>query len=154
MNPLNRAITILMVDDDPDDYYLVKDALAENGMIHDFRLVSDGVELMDYLFHRGKYTDSESFPFPWLILLDLNMPRKSGREALREIKTYSALRHIPIVVFTTSREAEDIAACYQMGASSFITKPNTYDSFVQTMKTLGKYWLNVAVLPTQTPSDQ
>jgi CheY-like chemotaxis protein len=142
-------ITILMVDDDPDDYYLVKEALMENGMLNDFRLVSDGLELMDYLFHRGKFTDSESSPLPSLILLDLNMPRKNGRDVLREIKTYPALRHIPVVVLTTSSDVEDIIDCYEMGASSFITKPNTYDSLAQTMKTLGKYWLNVAELPAQ-----
>ena len=150
MNCLNRVITILMVDDDPDDYYLVKEALIENGMHNDFRRVSDGIELMDYLFHRGKFADSET-PLPSLILLDLNMPGKDGREALRELKTYPALRSIPVVVFTTSSDVEDITACYEMGASSFISKPNTFDSLIETMKTLGKYWLNVAELPTQTP---
>jgi CheY-like chemotaxis protein len=140
-------MTILMVDDDPDDYYLVKDALMENGLSNDFRLVSDGEEMMDYLFRRGKYIDSASCPPPSLILLDLNMPRKDGRQALREIKNYPALRHIPVVVFTTSGDIEDITACYEMGASTFITKPNTFDSLVETMKTLGKYWLNLAELP-------
>jgi CheY-like chemotaxis protein len=149
MNTLNPLLTILMVDDDPDDYYLVKEALMENGMSNDFRLVSDGIELMDYLFHRGKFTDSEDSPLPSLILLDLNMPGKDGREALREIKTYPVLRSIPVVVFTTSRDAEDIIACYEMGASSFISKPNTFDSLVEAIRTLGKYWLNVAELPTQ-----
>jgi CheY-like chemotaxis protein len=148
MNYLKRMRTILMVDDDPDDYYLVKEALIENGMHNDFRLVSDGMELMDYLFHRGKFADSET-PLPSLILLDLNMPRKDGREALKELKTYPALRRIPVVVFTTSTDVEDITACYEMGASSFISKPNTFDSLIETMKTLGKYWLNVAELPGQ-----
>jgi CheY-like chemotaxis protein len=149
MNYFNRVITILMVDDDPDDYHLVKEALIENGMHNDFRLVSDGIELMDYLFHRGKFADCESSPLPSLILLDLNMPRKDGREALRELKTYPAFRSIPVVVFTTSSDVEDITACYEMGASSFISKPNTFDSLRETMKTLGTYWLNVAELPAQ-----
>ena len=144
---MGREKTILMVDDDLDDYYLVKEALLENGMLNDLRLVSDGMELMDYLFHRGKFTDSESSPLPSLILLDLNMPGKDGREALRELKTYPMLRSIPVVVFTTSSDIDDITACYEMGASSFISKPNTFDSLIDTMRTLGKYWLNVAELP-------
>ncbi|MEJ2725365.1 MAG: response regulator [Deltaproteobacteria bacterium] len=147
MKTLDTARTILMVDDDLDDYYLVKEALLENGMLNDLRLVSDGMELMDYLFHRGKFTDSESSPLPSLILLDLNMPGKDGREALRELKTYPMLRSIPVVVFTTSSDIDDITACYEMGASSFISKPNTFDSLIDTMRTLGKYWLNVAELP-------
>ena len=147
MKGLDTARTILMVDDDLDDYYLVKEALLENGMLNDLRLVSDGMELMDYLFHRGKFTDSESSPLPSLILLDLNMPGKDGREALRELKTYPMLRSIPVVVFTTSSDIDDITACYEMGASSFISKPNTFDSLIDTMRTLGKYWLNVAELP-------
>jgi CheY-like chemotaxis protein len=149
MNCLNRVMTILMVDDDPEDYYLVKAAMMENGLPNDLRHVSDGEKLMDYLSRRGKYKDPESSLLPCLILLDLNMPGKDGREVLRDIKTDPASRHIPVVVFTTSSEADDIVESYRMGASSFINKPHSFDSLLETMSTVWKYWLKVAQLPTQ-----
>jgi len=149
MDYLNHAMTILMVDDDPDEYCLVKDAMMENGLQNDFRHVSNGEELMEYLSRRGKYMNSKSSPLPCLILLDLNMPGKDGRETLREIKADPALRHIPIIIFTASSDTDDIVDCYRMGASSFISKPNTFDSLIETMNTIAKYWLKVTQLPTQ-----
>ena len=144
-------LTMLMVDDDPDDFFLVRHALGEKKNGIDLRLLADGEELMDYLLQRGRFGRARCAPSPCLILLDLNMPKMDGREALRTIKADPLLRLIPVVVFTTSSDIEEITACYEMGASCFISKPNTFDSLIETMKTLGKYWLNVAELPAQTP---
>lgn len=105
---------------------------------------------MDYLYRRGQYTEPKSSPRPGLILLDLNMPRKDGREALREIKTDPQLRHIPIVVLTTSKAEEDIYRSYDLGANSFITKPVTFSGLVEVMKTIGKYWFEIVELPLKS----
>jgi CheY-like chemotaxis protein len=153
MNHLNRNGTILMVDDDPDDFSLARDAFHENGLQGDFRLVSDGQELMDYLYRHGKFRKFKKFPLPSLILLDLNMPGKDGREALMEIKKDPDLRRIPVVIFTTSQKEEDISCCYELGASSFITKPASFDDLVNVMSTLGEYWLNMVRLPGSLPEN-
>lgn len=153
MNNLYNNKTILMVDDDPDDFFLAREALEMNGLPGDFQLLPDGEELMDYLCRRGKFTALANTPFPCLILLDLNMPRKDGREALTEIKQDPDLRRIPIVVFTTSAETEDISLSYELGASSYITKPPTFDALVEVMKSLGDYWLKIVMLPGQPPED-
>jgi len=144
-----RAITILMADDDRDDCLLVKDAFKESRLANDLRFVEDGEELMDYLYHRGKYADIKNSPRPGLILLDLNMPRKDGREALGEIKSVHDLRSIPIVVLTTSKQEEDILRSYDVGANSYITKPVTFKELVEVMKFLGKYWLEIVELPDE-----
>lgn len=143
----SKPVTILMADDDRDDCLLVKDAFVESRLLNDLRFVEDGEELMDYLYHRGKYTETDSSPRPGLILLDLNMPRKDGREALEEIKSDSDLRSIPIVVLTTSKQEEDILRSYDVGANSYITKPVTFKGLVDVMKTLGRYWLEIVELP-------
>ena len=142
-----RPITILMADDDPDDRQLTKEAFEEAKLANDLRFVEDGVELLDYLNRRGKYADPATSPRPGIILLDLNMPRKDGREALREIKSDPALRHIPIVVLTTSKAEEDIYRTYDLGVNSFITKPVTFDGLVNVMRTLGTYWFEIVELP-------
>ena len=149
MSHMNEALTIYMVDDDPDEYSLVKEAMLENGLLNDFRFISDGEELMDYLSRRGKYKESKSSPLPGLILLDLNMPGKDGCETLRDIKTDPAWRHIPVVIFTASGDTDNIAKCYSLGASSFISKPGTFESMIETMSALGEYWLKVVKLPTE-----
>ncbi|NET60980.1 MAG: response regulator [Symploca sp. SIO2E6] len=136
-----------MADDDPDDCMLAKEALAESSLANDLRFVSDGEELLDYLYHRGKYTQPSSSPCPGLILLDLNMPKKDGREVLKEIKADPNLRYIPIVVLTTSKAEEDIHRSYALGANSFIAKPVTFSSLVEVMKTLRKYWFEIVELP-------
>ena len=136
-----------MVDDDPDDFFLARAAFKEIGLSDDFQLVSDGQELMDYLYRRGKFMGLEDTPFPCLILLDLNMPRKDGREALTEIKNESNFRRIPVVVFTTSMEEEDISRSYELGASGYITKPSNFDALVEVMSKVGEYWLKVVRLP-------
>ena len=140
--------TILVADDDPDDFYLLKDALSEAGVDCDLRVASDGTELMDYLLHKKEFMAPENAPYPVFILLDLNMPKKNGREALAEIKSIENLKQIPVIVYTTSDEPEDIRDCYAMGANSFVRKPASFDSLVDTMKTMTAYWFNVANLPS------
>jgi len=136
-----------MVDDDPDDFYLAKHAFRQGGQQRDFQLMSDGEELMDYLHRRGRFSSLENTPLPCLILLDLNMPKKDGREVLKEIKAAPDFRRIPIVVFTTSGEEDDIRYSYELGANSYITKPAEFDALVKVMTRLGDYWLNVVRLP-------
>jgi CheY-like chemotaxis protein len=140
----NKSIVILIADDDEEDRMLIKDALSENKVANDIFFVEDGEQLMEYL----KSVDKEHYPIPGLILLDLNMPKKDGREALKEIKTDPELKHIPVVVLTTSKAEEDILKTYDLGVSSFITKPVTFSSLVEIMKTLSKYWFEIVELPS------
>jgi CheY-like chemotaxis protein len=142
-----RPITILMADDDEDDRQMTAEAFAESRVANDLRFVVDGEELMDYLKRRGKYEDPASSPRPGLILLDLNMPRKDGREALAEIKADPALKSIRVVVMTTSKAEEDIYRTYDLSAASYITKPVTFEGLVDVIRTLGKYWLEIVELP-------
>jgi len=152
MNDVGPTRRILMAEDDADDRLLVKDALAECRWEGDLRFVENGEELLDYLMHRGKYSQSVAAPRPGLILLDLNMPRKDGREALREIKADAELRCIPVVVFTTSRADTDIGRLYDLGANSFISKPTHFDALVSVMRTLGQYWFGIVELPAAPQS--
>ncbi|HEY9872531.1 MAG TPA: response regulator [Candidatus Obscuribacterales bacterium] len=153
MKGRRQPVTILMADDDADDCLLAKEALAESRLANNLHFVQDGEELMDYLYQRGKYTQLGSSPRPGVILLDLNMPRKDGREALKEIKNDPNLRQIPVVVLTTSQAEEDIYRSYDLGANSFITKPVTFSSLVEVMKTLGKYWFEIVELPLEEFGD-
>ncbi len=136
-----------MAEDDSDDRLLVKDAMAECRWEGDLRFVENGEELLDYLMRRGKYSQPANAPRPGLILLDLNMPRKDGREALREIKADAELRRIPVVVFTTSKAGTDIGGMYELGANSFISKPIQFDALVNVMRILGQYWFSTVELP-------
>lgn len=138
-----RTITILIADDDPEDRMLAEDALNESRLVNDIRFVEDGEDLLEYLQRRGKYSDKKNSPRPGLILLDLNMPRMDGREALGRIKQDEDLRRIPVVVLTTSKAEEDIYRSYDLGVNSFITKPVTFDSLVDIMKVLGRYWFEI-----------
>jgi CheY-like chemotaxis protein len=147
MPEIGRPITILLADDDADDRMLARDALAESRLANNLKFVEDGEQLMDYLCRRGQWASAEESPRPGLILLDLNMPRKDGREALREIKGDPALRHIPIVVLTTSKAEEDVYRTYDLGVNSFITKPVTFDGLVGVMRALGRYWFEIVELP-------
>ena len=147
MSIKGKSITILVAEDDEDDRLLMQEALEENRLANDLHFVEDGEELMEYLQQRGKYSDPKSAPRPSLILLDLNMPRKDGREALKEIKADPNLRKIPIVVLTTSKAEEDILRTYDLGVSSFIAKPVVFDSMVQIMKMIGTYWFEIVELP-------
>ena len=144
MVKLGQPIIILRADDDADDRMLATEALEESRVLNELHFVEDGEELIEFLKQRGKYADA---PRPGLILLDLNMPRKDGREALKEIKADSELRRIPVVVMTTSKAEEDIFRSYDLGASSFITKPVTFDRLVELMRTLGQYWVEFVELP-------
>lgn len=139
-----------MADDDADDRLLAHDALAECQFEAELRCVENGEELLDYLFRRGKYSEATSAPRPSLILLDLNMPRKDGREALREIKGTPELRRIPVVVFTTSKADTDIGQIYDLGANSFISKPVSFESLVNVMRLLGQYWCSTVRLPVKS----
>ena len=147
-----ELITILMADDDEDDRLMVKEALEEARLGNALNFVEDGEELMDYLHRRGKYSGPDEKPYPGLILLDLNMPRKDGREALKEIKSDPALRKIPIVVLTTSKAEEDIFRTYDLGVNSFITKPVSFEGLVHVMKTLSRYWFEIVKLPARNGS--
>lgn len=147
MSNKGKKITILVAEDDEDDRLLMQEALEENRLANDLHFVCDGEELMDYLLHQGNFSDPESSPRPSLILLDLNMPRKDGREALKEIKADPNLRQIPVVVLTTSKAEEDILRTYDLGVSSFIAKPVVFESMVQIMKTIGTYWFEIVELP-------
>lgn len=149
MKGRRHPVTILMADDDPDDCMLAREALAESRLANDLHFVSDGEELMDYLYQRGKYSVPGSAPRPGLILLDLNMPKKDGREVLKELKSDPDLRQIPVLVLTTSQAEEDILRSYYLGANSYITKPVTFSSLIEVMQTLSKYWFEIVELPSQ-----
>lgn len=134
-----------MADDDPDDRLLVHEAFEENRLVNNLATVEDGEELMDFLYRRGKFVDTTITP--GLILLDLNMPRKSGLEALKEIKSDEKLRRLPVVILTTSKAEEDIVRSYDLGVNSFIVKPVTFDSLVELVKELDRYWFQIVELP-------
>ena len=147
MKPMRRPIVILLTDDDEEDLQMTLEALRESRLGNDLRTTSDGEELMDYLLRRGRYADPSDSPMPGLILLDLNMPKKDGREALAEIKANPDLRQIPIIVLTTSKAEEDIFRSYDLGVNSFITKPVTFAGLVEAMKVLSQYWFEIVELP-------
>jgi CheY-like chemotaxis protein len=144
--PNKNAIVILMADDDDDDFMLTQKALKESKLLNELVRVEDGEQLLDYLRGTGSFEGVET-KRPGVILLDLNMPRKDGREALKEIKSDENLRNIPVVVFTTSKAEEDIFRTYQLGVNSFITKPVTFDNLTQVMQALGNYWFEIVELP-------
>lgn len=142
-----KPVVFLMADDDPDDRLLVEEAFKESLISNSIYFVEDGVELMDYLRKQDKYNHPAIAPTPDIILLDLNMPRKDGREALAEIKSDPDLRYIPVVVLTTSKAEEDIMRSYDIGAASYITKPVTFDGLVEAIRGFGQYWVQIVRLP-------
>jgi two-component system response regulator len=142
-----RPITILMADDDPDDRQLTREAFEESKLSNDLRFVEDGEELLDYLYRRGKYADPASSPRPSIILLDLNMPRRDGREALQIIRSDPQMRPIRVIIMTTSKAEEDMLRSYDLSAASYITKPVTFERLVDVVRALGKYWLEIVELP-------
>ena len=143
----SEAITILLADDDEDDRLMARDALRDARVHNELRSVVDGVDLMQYLRREGPYAAEGAAPRPGLILLDLNMPRKDGREALAEIKADPELRRIPVVVLTTSKAEEDLVRTYDLGVNSFITKPVTFLGLVEVMKVFKRYWIEIVDLP-------
>jgi CheY-like chemotaxis protein len=144
-----RLITILMADDDEEDCDLTRQALQDAHLTNDMRFVHDGQALMDYLDRARRGEDPVSAPWPGIILLDLNMPKKDGREALAEIRADEALRRIPIVVLTTSSDEQDVLRTYNLGVSSFITKPVTFDGLVEVMQVWKRYWFEIVDLPNR-----
>lgn len=148
MNKQGKVIHILMAEDDSDDRMLVAEAFEEKRVANSLAFVEDGEELLDYLNRRGEYGDSHKFPWPDIILLDLNMPRMDGREALKIIKADPKFRGIPVIVLTTSQAEQDILMSYDLGASSFITKPVTFEGLADVLGALDKYWVQIVKLPT------
>lgn len=147
MNAEKKTLIILMADDDADDRMLAEEALIESRVLNELHFAEDGVQLMEYLRGEGVYADREKYPLPGLILLDLNMPKMDGREALAELKKDPVLKRIPVVILTTSKAEEDMLRGYDLGAASYITKPVTFDVLVELMRTLGKYWVEFVELP-------
>jgi CheY-like chemotaxis protein len=144
----HRSVTILLADDDEDDRVLTADALRRSRLVNDLRFVVDGDDLMQYLRGTGAYAAGGlAAPRPGLILLDLNMPKKDGREALAEIKGDPELRRIPVVVLTTSKAEEDIFRTYDLGVNSFVSKPVTFEQLADVMATLAVYWFDLVELP-------
>lgn len=146
-----RPLNILVAENDEDDRTLVRFAFAECKLANTVEFVEDGEQLLDYLYCRGPYQDRIHAPQPDLILLDLGLPRVNGHEALKEIKSNSELRSIPVVIFTTSKSPKDINSTYSMGANSFIVKPVTFDGLIQVMNVLAEYWAEVTELPVVVP---
>jgi CheY-like chemotaxis protein len=142
-------IRILVAEDDADDRLMIKDAFDESRLGNPVDFVEDGVQLMNYLQREGEFAHMSNQPYPGFILLDLNMPRKDGRTALREIKASQVLQRIPIVILTTSKAEEDIVRTYDLGVNSFICKPVTFDSLVEIVKTVGRYWIEIVALPPE-----
>ncbi|MDX1692808.1 MAG: response regulator [Ketobacteraceae bacterium] len=153
MERTRGPIVILMAEDDPDDQLLAREALAESRVLNQLHVVNDGVELLEYLRHEGRYADSGA-PSPNIILLDLNMPRKDGRETLVELKSDPEFRRIPVVVLTTSKSEEDIVKSYKLGAASYLRKPVTFEGLVDLMTALGNYWVEIVEVPTTAGSPE
>jgi CheY-like chemotaxis protein len=152
MNDTKQSLTVLVADDDEDDRSFIMKAWTKSRAANDLRFVEDGEELTEYLNHVGRYAEPDSSPRPGVILLDLNMPKKDGREALREIKANPGLRQIPIVILTTSKAEEDIFRSYDLGANSYITKPVTFEGLVDVLRVLGKYWIEIVDLKSDGQS--
>ncbi|MCY7349790.1 MAG: response regulator [Cytophagaceae bacterium] len=138
--------SILIADDDADDRYLLKSAFEDCQLSNPLYFVEDGAELIDYLLHQGFYHASAHL-LPDLILLDLNMPRKDGREALREIKEHPKLKSIPVIILTTSKLDHDIIETYSSGANCFITKPSSFEDLLDVVQSLNQFWLQTARIP-------
>jgi CheY-like chemotaxis protein len=148
MTEIKEIPPILMAEDDEDDRLMAKRALSDNLVSNALITVNNGVELLEYLHQKGKYSDPASSPKPCFILLDLNMPKMDGREALKAIKADENLKNIPVVIMTTSKAEEDIFESYGEGVNSYITKPVTFDGLVKVIKSLKDYWLEIVKLPS------
>jgi two-component system response regulator len=145
----STPITILVADDDADDRLMILEAFEESTVANRVDFVVDGEELLQYLRREGTFARLAAEPYPGVVLLDLNMPRKDGREALRDMKLDPALCRIPIVVLTTSRAEEDIVRTYGLGVSSFITKPVTFEGLVDALRIICRYWIEIVSLPPE-----
>tara|TARA_R110000868_G_scaffold106587_3_gene292230 strand:+ start:4863 stop:5348 length:486 start_codon:yes stop_codon:yes gene_type:complete len=147
MNSQDRLFTFLMVDDDPDDRMLFKEACEEVRLRNPIEFLENGEQLLSYLRREGEYASLVDEPMPGIVLLDLNMPLKDGREALEEIKGDPALAHIPIIVLTTSKDEDDILSSYGLGASSYIVKPVSLDRLMRVVNSIGEYWVQIVEVP-------
>ncbi|HUM46672.1 MAG TPA: response regulator [Chitinophagales bacterium] len=145
---IKKNVPILIAEDDEEDREIIKEAFDECKLANDLIFVNDGEELMEYLLKKGKYAVKRQYGDPGIILLDLNMPRKDGRQALAEIKSNADLRKIPVIILTTSKEEEDIVRTYKLGVNSFVIKPVTYAALVNVMKSIGNYWFEIVELPS------
>jgi CheY-like chemotaxis protein len=143
---LLNAIDVLLVDDDPGDTLMIREAFADNKVRNDLASVADGVQAMRYLRREGEYANA---PRPDLILLDLNLPRKDGREVLAEIKGDPALATIPVVVLTTSHAEEDVLRSYQLHANAYVTKPVDFERFIEVVRQIDEFFVTVVKLPNQ-----
>ncbi len=143
-----RRAVVLLVEDDPGDQELTRRALQDDIVRADLHVVSDGEEAMDFLYRRGIYSLT-SAPRPDIVLLDLNMPKLDGRQVLARMRSADNLRHIPVVVLTTSQQEEDILRSYHLGCNSFITKPVELESFIKVVRELGHYWFELVALPLE-----
>ncbi len=149
MNNISGHV-ILLVEDSDEDYYITDRAFKKAGVANHLYRCVDGADALDYIFQRDKYSDPTSAPRPNVILLDLNLPKVDGREVLKAIKSNDDLRHIPIIVLTTSIDEKDVKYCYQMGANSYIQKPVSLDRFLEAIRRLKDYWFEIVILPRAT----
>lgn len=141
-----KPARILLVEDNPGDVRLTMEALKEDKILNELSVVKDGVEAMDFLRRKGPYADA---PRPDLVLLDLNIPKKNGREVLAEIKSDESLRRIPVVILTVSKAEEDILKSYDLHANCYISKPIDFDQFIKVVKTIGSFWFTIVKLPSE-----
>ncbi|MCP5063527.1 MAG: response regulator [Ignavibacteriae bacterium] len=146
MEEPRSTITVLYAEDDLDDQFLLKEAWEENNILNPLQIVNDGTEVIDYLKNKGEYVDSEKYPLPGLILLDLNMPKMNGAETLEKIKNDKDLKNIPVIVLTTSKAEEDIISSYDLGVNSFITKPVSFEGLIKMVSVFNKYWFQIVEL--------
>lgn len=151
MTQLQGSLSILVAEDDADDRVLLADAFAESGVAVALDFVADGVELMERLARRDA---DVTLGLPDLVLLDLNMPRMDGREALRAIREHEELRHLPVIILTTSKAELDIRVSYQLGANSYVTKPRRFDELIAVLRSLERYWMDIVQLPSDTHRGQ
>lgn len=152
MSRQSKPITILVAEDDADDRMMIEEAFEESRLANEVHFVEDGEQLLSYLQRDGEFGHLAGQPYPGVILLDLNMPKKDGREALRELKACPQLCRIPVVILTTSQAEEDIVRTYGLGVSSFITKPVTFDGLVDAVNVLCRYWIEIVALPPECSS--
>ena len=146
---IGKPIEVLLIEDNPGDVRLTKEALKEGKVLNKLHVVEDGIEALAFLNREGKYSD---VPRPGLILLDLNLPKKDGRDVLAEIKTNGDLKRIPVVVLTTSHSEEDILKSYDLDANCYITKPVDLDQFISVVRSINEFWLSIVRLPGEVES--
>ena len=145
-----QPATILLAEDNPAEQNLTRRALTKDVIQCDLHIVSDGAEAMEYLLHQGPYEDVNTSPRPDLMLLDLNMPKKDGKQVLQEMRNHPDLKTLPVIVLTTSKNEQDVIASYELGCNTFINKPVDVEPFVAALRQMGQYWLKLAILPPHT----